>query len=84
MSTEKSKLTPQQAAEILNTIKRGDAIFCLAKCWPCQFGQHSDEPHTWMDDDDREHAGLPKPTTQEYAAFVAKHPCGCWCNEAHR
>jgi hypothetical protein len=78
---DRPKLTPQQAAEILNTIKAGKAIVCLTKCWPCQFGQHTDTQHTWMDDDDREHAGIPAPAGHaDRARLAAEHPCGCWCN----
>lgn len=72
------KLTPEQAAEIVSALQRGDAIVCYAKCWPCQFGQCTDEPHTWMDDEDREHAGIPATTTA--AELAAQKPCGCRCN----
>jgi hypothetical protein len=82
---DKPKLTPQQAADVLNALKRGEAIVCLTKCWPCQFGQHTDSPHTWMDDEDIEHAGLPAPTGHASRAKLAtERPCGCYCNEAHR
>jgi hypothetical protein len=80
--SEEPKPVPQ---EVVDAIGRGDYVVCYAKCWPCQFAQHSDEPHTWMDDEDREHAGIPKPTTpDEWAALAADKPCGCHCNEAHR
>lgn len=76
------KLTPEAAAEILAALKAGNAIVCYSKCWPCQFGQCSDEPHTWMDDDDREHAGIPAGTTA--AQLAAQKPCGCHCMADHR
>lgn len=67
-------------AEVVDAIKRGDYVVCMAKCWPCQFGQHDSEPHTWMDDEDIEHAGLPVPSTPEgRAALVEDRPCGCHC-----
>lgn len=78
---DQPKLTPEQATEIVAALKAGNAIVCYAKCWPCQFGQCTDEPHTWMDDEDREHAGIPTPTTPEArAALAADKPCGCRCN----
>lgn len=77
--------TPEQAAEILAAIQRGNAIVCYAKCWPCQFGQCTDEPHTWMDDDDIEHAELTRPTTPEgWATLAADKPCGCHCMAGRR
>lgn len=80
--TDAPKLTPEAAAEIVAAIKSGDAIVCYAKCWPCQFGQHDTypKPHTWMDAEDIEHAGLTAPTTPEAWAELAKDkPCGCHC-----
>lgn len=55
--------------------KRVDVIVCLAKCWPCQFGEHEQPPrwHTWADQDDVVHAratGSPDPSTSR---------CGCSC-----
>lgn len=82
MSTEQPKLSPEQAAEIVAALKKGDAIVCYAKCWPCQFGQCADQPHTWMDDDDREHAGIPASTPA--AELAATKPCGCHCMAEHR
>lgn len=53
---------------------------CYAKCTPCQFGEHDPNPHSWMESDDLEHAGVPTPQTeQEWAALAAKDPCGCYC-----
>jgi hypothetical protein len=79
------KLTPEQTAEIVAAIRGGDAIVCYAKCWPCQFGQCTDSPHTWMDDEDAEHAGLTVPTTPEgWAALAKDKPCGCHCMERAR
>lgn len=63
-TTPEPKLTPEAAAEILAALKAGNAIVCYSKCWPCQFGQCTDEPHTWMDDDDREHARLAAESTE--------------------
>lgn len=78
---DQPKPTPEQAAEIVAALQQGNSIVCYAKCWPCQFGQHSDEPHTWMDDDDATHAGLTMPTTPEGRATLAtERPCGCRCN----
>lgn len=79
-----AELSPEEAAAIVAALKRGDAIVCYAKCWACQFGQCTDEPHTWMDDEDREHAGIPAPTTSDArAALAAEKPCGCRCNAKH-
>jgi hypothetical protein len=80
-----SKLTPEQAAEIVAALKSGDAIVCYAKCWGCQLGQCVDEPHTWMDDEDIVHAGLTVPTTTEgWAGLATSRPCGCHCMEEAR
>lgn len=56
-------------------------MIVYAKCWDCQFGQHSGEPHTWMDSEDIEYAkDVAWPETPEaWAALAATHPCGCWC-----
>jgi len=80
--TDQPKLTPDAAAEIVAAIRQGSAIVCYAKCWPCQFGQCTDEPHTWMDDDDREHAGIPASATA--AELATQKPCGCHCMAEHR
>ena len=80
--TDKPKLTREQAAEIVDALRAGNAIVCYAKCWPCQFGQCSTEPHTWMDDEDAAHAGLTVPKTpEEWAALAVEKPCGCDCNQ---
>ena len=84
MNKPNKPISPQVAAEILNALKAGEAIVCLAKCWPCQFGQHTDSPHTWMDDEDTEHAGIVITGHASRAKLATSHPCGCWCNEAHR
>jgi hypothetical protein len=59
------------------TLSPGNAIACHAKCYPCRFGEHGTLQHTWMDDDDREHAGVP------IGAAAVEHPCGCHCNTAN-
>lgn len=53
-------------------------IVCRTYCWPCAFDQHHDPPraHTWMDEDDAEHAGHQWPLSNEIAT---KHPCACYC-----
>lgn len=62
-----------------------EVIICYAKCWPCQFGDHSTEPHTWMDSEDIEHEGMAPPQSPEdRAQLAAERPCGCHCNEANR
>jgi hypothetical protein len=81
MTSDQPKLTAEEAREIVKALRAGDAIVCYAKCWPCQFGQCSDEPHTWMDPDDREHAGIPATTTA--AELAAQKPCGCHCMADH-
>lgn len=61
------------------------AIVCYAKCWPCNFGEHPAEPHTWMDDDDAGSAGVEVSSTPEgWAALAREKPCGCWCMKRHR
>lgn len=83
--TDEPKLTREQAAEIVDALRAGNAIVCYSKCWPCQFGQCSDEPHTWMNDEDAAHAGLTVPKTpEEWAALAADRPCGCNCNARNR
>jgi hypothetical protein len=77
-----AELTPETAAEIVDALKKGDALVCYAKCWPCQFGQCDDMPHTWMDADDREHAGIP--ASMSLVELAAEKPCGCPCNAANR
>lgn len=60
-------------------------IVCYSKCWPCtyaeDYSQHDPMPHTWMDDEDLEHAKatkqVPEDVTREQLAV--SHPCGCWC-----
>jgi hypothetical protein len=66
----------QEAAEALAAALRGEApaIVCYAKCGPCMYGCHYDEPtpHPWAGDEDIEHAratGQPEPTGI----------CGCSC-----
>lgn len=80
--TDLPKPTPEHVAAVVDAIKQGSAIVCYAKCWPCQFGDHDDQPHTWMDSDDREHAGIPASTTA--AELAEQKPCGCWCLAEHR
>lgn len=54
-------------------------IVCLTRCWACQFSEHYDPPerHTWMDQDDAQHAGHTWPLTPE---VDAANTCGCWCS----
>jgi hypothetical protein len=79
--SDQPKLTEEQAAEIVAALTAGNAIVCYSKCWGCQFGQCTDGPHTWMDDEDITHAGLAMPTTPEgWAALATEKPCGCHCN----
>ena len=71
--------------EVLEAINQGDYVVCYAKCWRCQFGQCTTEPHTWMDDEDIAHAGLKVPTTPAaWALLAAEKPCGCSCMSIHR
>jgi hypothetical protein len=67
--------------EIRTALEQGQAVICPTKCWECQFGQHSRAPHTWMDQEDAEHAGHPWPLTPETALA---HPCGCYCTGGTR
>lgn len=74
---EPEKLTEETAAEIVAAIRRGDAIVCYERCWPCTSGQHFNphQWHTWADGDDITHArntGQPDPSTSR---------CGCRCAE---
>jgi hypothetical protein len=58
---------------------------CYAKCWPCTFAeddsQHLPEPHTWMDDEDFDHAKATGqlPADATWAQMAELRPCGCWC-----
>jgi len=80
--TDQPKLTAEEAREIVKALRIGDAIFCYAKCWPCQFGDCIEGPHTWMDDEDAAHAGLTVPkTAEQWAALAVEKPCGCHCNQ---
>jgi hypothetical protein len=57
-------------------------IVCYAKCTPCQFGEHPRDPHTWMESEDLEHAGMPTPSTEEaWLELDLSKPCGCHCNQ---
>ena len=56
-------------------------MVCLTRCYPCQFDEHPGRPHTWMAQDDAEHAGHPWPLPDETAA---ENPCGCRCAEEPR
>jgi hypothetical protein len=80
--TDQPQPTPKQFAEVVDALRQGNAIVCYAKCWPCQFGQCTDQPHTWMDDEDREAASIPADTTA--AQLAAQKPCGCHCMAEHR
>lgn len=54
------------------------AVVCYAQCYACMFDSHYDPPkvHTWMDDDDAEHAGHTLPLAPE---VIAAKPCACPC-----
>lgn len=61
------------------------AIVCFNRCWGCQFQEHPNEPHTWMDGEDIEHAEkqgemTPPSTPEEWQALTESHPCNCHCN----
>lgn len=63
-------------------------IVCYAKCWPCQFGDHDETPHTWMDDDDRDHAQKTAQFVERYGSVMPtweqlaeSHRCGCRCQK---
>lgn len=73
---------PAEVSELVAAIQRGDYVVCYAKCTPCQFGEHSDEPHTWMESEDLDHAGIAAPTSPEgWTALTKDKPCGCHCNQ---
>lgn len=56
------------------------AIVCYARCWSCTAGQCFDpsKAHTWMDDDDREHALNTGQITEE-TDLAKERRCGCSC-----
>jgi hypothetical protein len=57
-------------------------IVCYAKCSPCQFGECEPGPHTWMESEDLDHAGIPTPTSPEgWLTLAAEKPCGCRCQK---
>ncbi|MFD5509145.1 hypothetical protein ACFWIB_15390 [Streptomyces sp. NPDC127051] len=70
--------TPEELQALAEALQgQRPAIICYAKCEPCQWGQHYDEPtpHPWAGPDDIEHAaatGQPEPTEN----------CGCSCARA--
>lgn len=75
--TGRPKFTPEQAAQIGEALRHGGTVV-HAECRPCLLGQCSSQPHTWMDDDDRQRAGIPASTPA--AELAARKPCGCHCN----
>lgn len=69
-----------EVSELVASIQRGEYIVCYAKCTPCQFGGCPDEPHTWMESEDLDHAGIAAPTSPEgWEALAKDKPCGCHC-----
>lgn len=60
--------TPEERDAIIAALNGlAPAIICYAKCEPCMYGSHYDEPqpHPWAGPEDREHAaatGQPEPT----------------------
>lgn len=62
--------------EILQALPH--AVVCYTQCWSCQFDCHFAPPqvHTWMDQEDAEHAGHPWPLPADVAAA---NRCGCNC-----
>lgn len=83
---DQPKATPEQVEAVRAALAGGFAIVCYAMCWPCQFGQHITEAHTWMDDEDIEFSkDIDMPTNaEERAALAAARPCGCHCNKTNR
>jgi hypothetical protein len=65
---------PNLPAEVLQALKRGEAIICYARCWSCMLQQCPGGWHTWADDpSDWEPAiaaGKPDPRESK---------CGCPC-----
>lgn len=53
-----------------------EIIFCYAKCWACNFGEHTQCAGTWADADDIDHA---KATGADWQKIAAQ-PCGCYCH----
>lgn len=55
-----------------------EVIICPVRCYPCMGGDHHTPPtpHTWMAEDDAEHAGHPWPLPDDVAAA---NVCGCHC-----
>lgn len=80
MTSEPTPLTPEIATQIVEALRSGNARISLTRCYPCQFGEHDKQPHTWMNAEDREHAGISIAATD--AEVAAAHPCGCHCNRA--
>lgn len=52
------------------------AVFCATRCYPCQFDECPNEPHTWGSPEDFEHAWA---TFQQAPGF-----CGCDCGRPKR
>ena len=69
---------PDDTTPDLSNVDWSQAVVCYTRCWSCQFDYHQKPPkaHTWMDEEDAEHAGHPWPLPPEIAA--AK-PCACPC-----
>jgi hypothetical protein len=73
-------VTPEERAELADSINAGQAIVCYANCYSCMFDCHFNPPewHTWADPEDIEHAaktGQPSP---------AESRCACSCADAVR
>lgn len=73
--------TPERPSEQpinLDDVDWSQAVVCYTRCYPCMFDDHYRPPeaHSWMDEQDAEHAGHPWPLPPEIAA--AK-PCACPC-----
>ncbi|GAB7044892.1 DUF6011 domain-containing protein [Catenuloplanes indicus] len=79
-----SPLTADQAAQIAAALKSGAARICRTRCYPCQFDDCPDGPHTWMDADEIAHVGRRVDTAEERLALARTNPCGCACMDQHR
>jgi hypothetical protein len=55
-------------------------IVCYTRCYSCMFGSHFEpkQAHSWMEQEDAEHAGHAWPLTPE---VEAANLCPCSCGE---
>lgn len=51
------------------------------KCWACNYDEHPNDLHTWMDDEDRAQLVRTGQLRKDHSlrSLAIEHPCACWC-----